>query len=241
MSTISVLPDTTITTLVTVPTAASSTSSNNGSGVSPKNAKLIGGLVGSIGGTIVIGALVVLFLVLKRKRSNVTNQLPDFANDSRELLDKGPVEKGPSGGFRKIFGSKVSASGGVNQLDLEKDYSAVALDDDFAYRGVSNSNNLDSVFRSSAATSAPISGPGSSSASRPHSRYNSTGNALYLMKEDDPVVLEMDELQGDTTLPDFSGLLHESEDEFLFRPEPHTVWVNENTSNASRLRFAEEL
>lgn len=173
-------------------------------------------------------------MVLKRKRSNVTNQLPDFADDSRELLDKGPS------GFKKIFGTKVPTYGGVNQADLEKDYSAVGLNDDFAYRGVSNSNNLDSVFRASAATSAPVSGPGSSSASRHHSRYNSTANPLFSMAEGELVVPEIHEPFSDSTPPDFSEAMPESEDEFLFRSEPHGVWTGENISNTSRLRFAEE-
>lgn len=190
-------------------------------------------MVGSIGGTIVIGALVVIFLILKRKRSNGPNQLPDFADDSRELLDKGP------GGFKKIFGSKAPTYGGVHLTDLEKEY-PVGLDDDFAYRGVSNSNNLDSVFRSSAGTSAPISGPGSSSAStKHHSRYNSTVNPLFTMAEDEAPVPEILEPYTDTTPPEF-GALPESDEDFLFRSEPHGVWVGEETSNTSRLRFAEE-
>lgn len=71
-------PDTTITTVIAVPTSAE-VSTNSGQSTAERNSKLIGGLVGSIGGSIVLGILVVFFLYLKkRRRNNLTNQQPDF-------------------------------------------------------------------------------------------------------------------------------------------------------------------
>lgn len=146
--------------------------SSGGGGGSTHNARLIGGLVGSIGGTIVIGSLVVLFLFFKRRQSKVVNHLPDFADDT--LADE---EKA---GFWKLFGANTRASGaGYNDLErqapkeMSPDY---APETDFEYRGVSNSNNLLTVFRSNTGTRQNL-GPGLGTGSLPksmgHLRINS--------------------------------------------------------------------
>lgn len=133
-------------------------------------------------------------------------------------------------------------------------------DTDFEYRGVTNSNNLDSVFRSSATNTDPnTSGQNSSSAStrQGHSRYNSV------------LIPPMDTMhEGNFALDDHLGTPyptedtplagHESEnhnvfddhdrsseydldDELLFNQAPHQLWTQENHSNNSRLRFTEEI
>lgn len=140
-----------------------------------------------------------MFLFLKkRKRSNLTNQSPDFNDghpgnphdqDEDDLLDRSHDDDGMKYnkfGFAKLFGSKSGSKAASNNnllglgsgltgykgiLDLERQsdfgtngsggYGAaigagavagsasVDTNDDFVYRGVTNSNNLDSVFRSS--------------------------------------------------------------------------------------------
>lgn len=256
------MPDTTITTLVTVPTAAVSTNDSS-SGGSDKNAKLIGGLVGSIGGTILIGSLVVFFLFMKKRRSKLTNQLPDFADDtSRESNEK-------FGGFRKLFGSKAAAGAGAGGVagydDLERQVNqklaipaagyAQDTDDDFEYRGVSNNNNLDSVFRSSGNNTGQNS---SGTSTKQHSRFNSVYNPMAPMAESGPHDFQEEDAFFDNkemtlvplALHNFSSETdrdrlseYELEDELFFHREPHQFWQNggEELSNNSRLRFTEEI
>lgn len=183
--------------------------------------------MGSIGGTIVIGCLVVLFLFLKKRKRQITNQSPDFnggdatnrlgAGDDEEdtsLEDKndhifhdspnGNMQRSKLGWLTSIFSKNnngaghasdankaaitgsgavagmagvgaMSGAGGSNTFkrlrnnndDLENqtgygaaahtnrdDGADVGADDDgFAYRGVTNANNLDSIFRSNGNTS----------------------------------------------------------------------------------------
>lgn len=243
--------------MVTVPTAALSENANNGSDNSDKNAKLIGGLVGSIGGTILIGSLVVLFLFMKRRRNKVTNQLPDFADDTSGNLNE------KFGGFRKIFGSKATGGSAAlsGYLDLEGNAAAAGAnlpqdtDDDFEYRGVSNSNNLDSVFRTSGSNTGQSSaGLNSSSGSvKQHSRLNSIYNPMTTMHEgpaesrddvfDDQTNrgVPVHNLSSETDHNRSSE--YELEDDLFFNREPARLWANEgeNHSNNSRLRFTEEI
>lgn len=184
-------PDTTITTLVTVPTAASSNSDNQS--VGEKNGKVIGGVVGAVGGTIVIAACVLLFLFLKKRKDTFVNQSPDFNDDlmSDDLNDKagenaiggigtGAAAAGGAGaglfGFKRLFGKRRSGGGLTGFSDLEHGAAAGAAggggagdpdtsSDDFVYRGVTNNNNLDSVFKTLATNT------GQNSSAR-HSRYN---------------------------------------------------------------------
>lgn len=164
----------------------------------------------------------------------MTNPLPDFGADdpSRDLLEKTPTE--PSG-FKKLFGSKAAAYGRSSKaIDLEKDVPLHAADEDFEYRGVTNSNNLDPVFRS-AGSSVPVSGAGSSQTStKHHSRYNSEVTPLFTMHEHSQDAAGQPEEHNVS-----SDLEAVSDDEFLFRNEPHAVWTGDNSNN-SRLRFAEE-
>lgn len=229
-------PDTTITTVIAVPTSAN-IDDNQGKSTAERNSKLIGGLVGSIGGTILIGCIVVLFLFLKkRKRNGLTNQSPDF----NEISDNSSVDGNISGGFfgkfwnksnknaiddkqmeytgqNTVFGQRhtdpFGANGGLNvgegvglgaaglvagttmlsdsnsqkrtssgypsNFDLERQLNVNygTIDDenegDFAYRGVANNNNLDSVFRNSQNTSR-----GSNGQTPRRLRLNSFGNPL---------------------------------------------------------------
>lgn len=71
--------------MVAIPTSAV-VSANTGS-VAERNSKLIGGLVGSIGGIILIACLAVIFIFFKkRRRRNITNQSPDF-NSGAAITD----------------------------------------------------------------------------------------------------------------------------------------------------------
>lgn len=262
-STVSVLPDTTITTLVAVPTSADN--SDSGGGTSQRNAKLIGGLVGSIGGTILIGSLVVLFLFLKKRRSRVTNHSPDFADDTSG-------DSNEKSGFKKLFGIGAGGAAGAATVDsyndLEKHLESRAAvsdpflgggvgghnnaahdtSDDFAYRGVSNSNNLDSIFHGSGTATGGNSNDGTgglnlSSASNRgpgHSRMNSDVNRMDTMPEHSYDYDQKYALMGATHVRE---RLSEFEDEDLFfQAHNHAPLLEgENHSNNSRLRFFEEI
>lgn len=241
------LPDKTLTTLVAVPTTAhesSSSGSNDG-----RNAKLIGGLVGSIGGTLFIGAMVVLFLFLRRRRSRVTNHSPDFVDDT--LAE----ESNEKLGFRKLFGSKhgstnVGGVAGYNDLERNGDPftgntgNGRDLDDDFAYRGVSNSNNLDSVFHGSGNNSGGNpSAPGSEPNTNHHSRMNSNGPGYPLgaMPEAEHSPDSFDEDFSPPRNNRFSGF-EEDYDDLYFQEHTHAPLLTEEShSNNSRLRFFEEI
>lgn len=201
----------------------------------------------------------VFFLFMKKRRSKVTNQLPDFADDtSGELSEK-------LGGFRKLFGAKTTGVGardisGSNDLERQtNNLSAIPVagyhqdsNDDFEYRGVTNSNNLDSVFRSSGNNT----GQNSSSAStNQRSRFNSVYNPMLTMPEGggpDPGPNDIFQSHEDSTsapLPNFSidtdhDRSSECEpDDELFNREAHGLLPShgEEFSNNSRLRFREEI
>lgn len=213
--------------------------------------------MGSIGGTILIGSLVVLFLFMKKRRRKMTNQLPDFADDSSGNLNE------KFGGFRKIFGSKAtSASAPMSgYLDLEGHPNAAAAgafpqdtDDDFEYRGVSNSNNLDSVFRTSGSNTGQSSGgPNSSGGSvKQHSRLNSIYNPMSTMHEgpsesrDDVLPSSEHPSPGYPVQNDLDrhrSSEYDLEDDLFFNREPNKLWTHEGEghSNNSRLRFTEEI
>lgn len=208
---------------MSVPTSAQSQDSSPSS----KNAKLIGGLVGSIGGVIVIAAILLLYVFVRRKRKQFTNQSPDF-NDSTSTdnfylggagakaglpspkndrtrnirgsdekifnnsdieLSSGGRNSAIGGGFLKnimtmkglkrlsghnsdltanddltLFsgppgsnGTPVKAAGARNygsnndpesdRMDTPTETNFRHTSQDYTYRGVTNSNNLDSVFR----------------------------------------------------------------------------------------------
>lgn len=267
MSTLSVGPNTTITTLVTVPTAATANSSgSSGSSGSSNTGKLVGGLVGSIGGTIVIGVLVVLFIFFKKRSNRLTNQLPDFAEDS-SLNEK-------LGSFKKLFGQKSSAGtggagvSGYNDLELQINYKSAAVaggaaaaaqadaDDDYEYRGVSNSNNLDSVFRLLRGLSTPQTSGHASV--KTHSRYNSVYNPMEPMEPmsehpgPEPMEhdLEMHEDPRDELVdvpyddsppyPEDEDMSPSSDSSLIFQ-DPQQTWTDGNHSNNSHLRFQEDI
>lgn len=209
--------------------------------------------MGSIGGTLFIGALVVLFLFLKKRRSRVTNHSPDFADDT---LGEDSNEKL---GLRRLFGSKhgsTNAGGVAGYNDLENHLESRAADpfvggaavgrhdgqDDFAYRGVSNSNNLDSVFRGSGTNSGMNSGgdpsaPGSEPTTNFHSRMNSTGYPLASMPEHSPDSVDDLFPPGHNRLSAF-----EDDDDLYMHGHTHApLLTEENHSNNSRLRFFEEI
>lgn len=225
--------------------------------------------MGAIGGTIVIGALVVVFLFLKKRRSKVTNPLPDFADDTL-----GEQEK--RGGFKKLFGAKATApaySGeisGFNDLENQLNQKSAAFggsaagaygshdtDNDFEYRGVTNSNNLDSVFKSTASnTGQNTTGQTLSSASmgqghlRGHSRYNSvlvpqmdTMHEGGYYDEGAPYPTEDYPLTGEQEKSDVFGdrSSDDLDDDLLFHQAPHQLWSQDHKSNNSRLRFTEEI
>lgn len=262
-STVSVLPDTTITSLVAVPTSADN--SGSGGGTSQRNAKFIGGLVGSIGGTILIGSLVVLFLFLKKRRSRVTNHSPDFADDTSG-------DSNEKSGFKKLFGIGAGGAAGAATVDsyndLEKHLESRAAlsdpflgggvgghnnaahdtSDDFAYRGVSNSNNLDSIFHGSGTATGGNSNDGTgglnlSSASNRgpgHSRMNSDVNRMDTMPEDSYDYDQKYALMGSTHVRE--QLSEFEDDDMFFQAHNHAPLLDEeNYSNNSRLRFFEEI
>lgn len=173
--------------------------------------------MGSVGGSIVIGCLVVLFLFLKKKKK-FTNQSPDFNNNDSSETSSNFNEK--KTGFKKLFGSKNTNSilGGVarsndleRQINNKAGYSGVGAgaagagagagntpfvnennddSDGYQYRGITNSNNLDSIFRSSGTnTKANTSGGGSGRASTKNgvtgssAKFSSVGGTLSSMPE----------------------------------------------------------
>lgn len=195
-----------------MPTLATA-KSDSGQSTAERNSKLIGGLVGSVGGTIVIGCLVVLFLFLKKKKK-FTNQSPDFNNNDSSEDSSTYNEK--KTGFKKLFGSKNTNSiiGGVarsndleRQINSKAGYSGAGAgagaaggvtpfdndndgNDGYQYRGITNSNNLDSIFRTSGTnTRANTSGGGSGRASTKNGvtgssgRFGSVGGTLSSMPE----------------------------------------------------------
>lgn len=257
-----VSPDTTITTLITIPTAAETSSSASHNDDGTQTGKLVGGIVGAIGGCLIIGVFAFLFL-LWRRRGRITNQLPDFADENLQ-------ETQEKFGFKKLFGAKFTpASGsrgisGFNDLENQLDMKSAALtgaavaggqygshdaDTDFEYRGVSNSNNLGSVFRSSGNnTGLNSGGVNSSSAStrQNHSRYNSVVvPAMETMSEDDQGHEEMFEFNTDN----LHGLSDQEpssefdfEDDILLPPDRQPVFPSgDYHSNTSKLRFTEEI
>lgn len=242
-----VKPHTTITSVVTVETSIP-IQNHDTQTTAQKNSKLIGGLVGSIGGTIFIGVLVVLFLFLKR-RKKLTNQSPDFNDSSLDEERKDSSDKSTGFSFKKLFGSKAATgpmlAGGTGNVagiqDLERNmntpnYGSLAAapplpsgqdsggDDDFFYRGVTNNNNLDSVFRT---TPTSNSGQGSikrgentNSSSRGHSRFNSFGHPFanedqfvfnenqeneenQLLSNDEPAIVEDESSYSDFNPSDY--------------------------------------
>ena len=156
--------------------------------------------MGAVGGTIVIAACVLLFLFLKKRKDTFVNQSPDFNDDMMsDLNDKagenavggigtGAAAAGGAGaglfGFKRLFGKRHSGGGLTGFSDLEHGAAAGAAggggtgdpdtsSDDFVYRGVTNNNNLDSVFKTLATNT------GQNSTAR-HSRYNLVGAARAL-------------------------------------------------------------
>lgn len=235
--------------MITVPTSANA--DGGSSRVSEKNAKLIGGLVGSIGGTIVIGLLVALFLFLK-KRKKITNQSPDFnentSGESDSFRDKS--------GFKKLFGAKSAAVGDVSGVhDFEKQDRVLTSypgdenedNDDFEYRGVSNNNNLGGVFKSSTATNS--SGQNTAAAgSLNHTRMNSIGHQLDTpyeaheyqdAQESDPFASH-NRLNSDGT-DHFSPSDYDLEEDELPPVDRGNIFGNDIHSNNSRSRFHEEI
>jgi len=225
--------------------------SNASSSSSEKNAKLIGGLVGSIGGTIVIGLLVALFLFLK-KRKKVTNQSPDF-NDNTSGESDSYKDKS---GFRKLFSTKNANYGGVagvTDIERQNDSPAIQADDesndegdDFVYRGVTNNNNLDSIFRSTASNSSGqnTAAGGSANQSANHTRMNSIGHALDIpyealeSEENDPFTSHS-RINSDET-ENFSPSDYDI-DHDLVPADRRNIFGEESHSNNSRSRFHEEI
>lgn len=220
----------------------------------------MGGIVGAIGGCLIIGVFAFL-LLLWRRRGRVTNQLPDFADDN---LD----ENQEKFGFKKLFGAKFTPPSGTrgilgfndleNQLNMKSaalagtaggHYGSHDTDADFEYRGVSNSNNLGSVFRSSGTNTAMNSGGLNSSTGstrQNHSRYASEGGpALETMDEGDQGHEEMFEFNTDGT-PELSDQDRSSEydfdDDIVLRNDHQPIFNSgDYHSNNSRLRFTEEI
>ena len=196
--------------------------------------------MGAVGGAILIGALALL-VFLKKRNKKVTNQLPNFADEALSSDNEKAT------GFLKIFGAKggAAATGG----------GGVSTYNDFEYRGVTNSNNLDSVFRTSGGNTGVNSTGHASAAETPrqHSRYNSMiVPGMGTMHETEPTdqpAGQPAEAPYPTQDDDVHSALIESEkssdygtdDDFLFHEEPHLFWTNEHHSNNSRLRFTEDL
>lgn len=226
-----------------------------------------------MGGALLLGALALL-VFLKRRGKNVTNQLPDFADDALAS----DTEKGT--GFLKIFGAKAGSSGGgvstynglENQINVRSASMAGAglgagtgtgNGDGFEYRGVTNSNNLDSVFRSTATNTAtgPTSLGQNTAHETPHqgpSRYNSMrATGMGTMHETERQLpnasARYSRALADAPYPTHEGDIHSAlsesdklseyatDEDFLFHGEPHLFWTQEHHSNNSRLRFTEDL
>lgn len=237
---------TTITTFITVPTSSSedSTHSNN---TTSRNSKLIGGLVGSIGGTIVISGLVLLFLFLKRRRNgNYKNQSPDFNDD----VDSDALAGDHKSGFQKLFGSKTfnpePNTTQFNHVTHPSDFEK--QDDDFEYRGVTN-NNLDSVFRSSSQSGTasvgntiPHTENTTGQNSLKHTRYNSFSHPPYgdLPEENDSFNFNADNLQhGRQDSDEFDPSVIANHDGLPI--ERGQIFTDGTASNNSRSRFTEEI
>lgn len=236
-----------------MPTSAANDQTDTSSSTSEKNAKLIGGLVGSIGGTIVIGLLVALFLFLK-KRKKVTNQSPDFndntSGDSDSYKDKS--------GFKKLFSSKNTNTyggvAGVTDIERQNNTPVIQADDesneesdDFVYRGVTNNNNLDSIFRSTASNSSGqnTATGGSANQSANHTRMNSIGHALDIpyetreSEEHDPFASHT-RINSDGT-DNFSPSDYDIDQNDLVPADRSNIFGEESHSNNSRSRFHEEI
>lgn len=213
--------------------------------------------MGAIGGCLIIGVFAFLFL-LWRRRGRITNQLPDFADDNLE-------ENQEKFGFKKLFGAKSTPPSGTrgvsgyndleNQLNVKSaalggaagaQYGSHDTDTDFEYRGVSNSNNLGSVFRSSGNnTGLNSGGMNSSSAStrQNHSRYNSVaGPPMETMDEGDHAQ-DIFDFNTDNTVELSEDRLSEFDfDDDVLRPERQPVFPSgDYHSNTSKLRFTEEI
>lgn len=236
--------------------------------MSERNGKIIGGVVGAVGGAVLIGVLALL-LFLKKRNKKVTNQLPDFADEALSSDNE------KSSGFFKLFGAKngpVNGGGGVstyNGLENQVNVKSAAVgagaaaaagtggDSDFEYRGVTNSNNLDSIFRSTATNTGYNSSGPNSAAETPrqgHSRYNSMIIPMGVMHEGElqdpevdvygtreaPYPTQEDEVHSILMGSDRSSG-YATDDDFLFHENPHDYLTEELHSNNSRLRFTEDL
>lgn len=249
-------PDTTITTFITVPTAAETSNNDNRSSNGTQTGKLVGGIVGAIGGCLIIGVFAFLFL-LRRRREKITNQLPDFADDNLGQYKE-------KFGFKKLFGAKFAPPSGTRGIssfaDLEDQlnmksaalaglasiqYGSHDTDGDFEYRGVSNSNNLNSVLRSGTNTSLNSGGVNSSSASvrLKHSRYNSAiGPPMETMTESEQGQEDVFGFCTDNTLELSEDRSSDFDFDEIFRSEHRAIFPKgDYHSNNSKLRFTEEI
>ncbi|RKP30085.1 hypothetical protein METBISCDRAFT_27725 [Metschnikowia bicuspidata] len=249
-----VWPDTTITTLVTVPTVAEANAAARNSGA--QTGKLVGGIIGGIGGCLVVGALAFLFL-LWRRRGRVVNPLPDFADDNLEGNRK-------KFGFKKLFGTNdtppVGTRGisGFNDLENQFNVKSAALgaagdtqygshdaDTGFKYRGVSSSNNLESVFRSGSNSGLNSGGLNSSTGStcQPHMRYDAMVLPPMEPMAEGDAGEEFSSFHDET--PELSdqdrSLDFDYADDIMLRADRLPIFGGDHHSNNSRLRFTEEI
>lgn len=142
--------------------------------------------MGSVGGIIALGALAVLFVYLRRRNRKTTNPSPDFSENNSGDLN--PFSE--KFGFKMPFSSKRSSTGaggalaGMDDIERQVDQRANSTahtgedSGDFAYRGVTNSNNLDSVFRTTATNSSGTNTAGAAT------RFNSISKPLGTTYED---------------------------------------------------------
>lgn len=211
----------------------------------------------------------VLFFFFRKRNNRLTNQLPDFAEDS-SLSEK-------LGSFKKLFGQKSSAVAGgtgvsgYNDLELQINYKSAAVaggaagaaaanhgdaDEDYEYRGVSNSNNLDSVFRLLRGLSTPQTSGHASV--KTHSRYNSVYNPMEPMEPmsehpvHEPLEHEQEVHEGprdelvdvpyddSPPYPEDEDLSPSSDGSLIFQ-DPQQPWTDGNHSNNSHLRFQEDI
>lgn len=244
-------PDKTITTQVTVPTAAEDAGNNDA-----QTGKLVGGIVGGVCGCLVVGALAFLFL-LWRRRGRVLNPLPDFADDNL----KGNRKKF---GFKNLFGTNdtppVGTRGisGFNDLENQFNVKSAAMgaagdtqygshdaETGFKYRGVSTSNNLESVFWSGSNSRRNSGGLNSSTGStrQPHMRYDAmglppmdpmaegdAGDEFVSFHDETPKLSDQDR-----------SLDFEYADDIMLRADRLPIFAGDHHSNNSRLRFTEEI
>lgn len=145
--------------------------------------------MGSVGGVIVLSALAVLFVYLRRRNRKTINPSPDFSeNNSGDLnpfSEKFGLKMPFSSSKRSSGGGAGGALAGMDDIERQVDQRANSTANtvgeesgDFAYRGVTNSNNLDSVFRPTATNS---SGTNTAAAA---SRFNSISRPLGTTYED---------------------------------------------------------